>query len=536
MTQLATMENQLADVQANKEIAKARLGFLKGNKPVPPELAMPATGKTPMELTRDRLTQLEEKLATLREKYTDQHPAVVATLAEIRDARSNAAAALRPNPDQRPGGGTAALSPAERAALAKQMADLEIEVTGLEAREQVLRQRVAAYNKNMSNVSAGELEGMRLMRTVDTQRNLMNSLSEKLGATRLQEQAEGRGIKVIDMATLPNQPSSSPINRLILLGAALGLAVGAGAAGLIEYVTQPIETEDEASRLTGLPVLGWVPTVERAVPASGRDEAPLNFFQDPERFGIAIEGCRTVRTALDSLAREQPLRTLMITSAGPREGKSTMLLNLALALREGDRRVIVVDSDLRRPVLHRAFRAHAEVGVADLLLGKMSWAEVTQPVSERLGFVATGAVNASNPAALLSPERVVKLLSAPRASDDLVIFDSAPVLAISDNLVLGSRVDGVILVVRAGHTQPRELIRAKRRLEQLGTTVLGLLVNHVSPRDTRRYYSRYGDYYAPSALPRSMWHPVQWYRARRAGTKPASTSAAREAAKRRQGR
>ena len=516
LTKLAQMENSLADIQASKEIAKVRLNFLKGGKD--------ATGKplaSPERLTiqqlRDRLAQLEEKLAALSEKYTDQHPLVMATQAEIKQVQGSLGSTLQSLQDPRPAT-QIKLGAAERAALVKQLADLEVEISSLDAKEEVLKQRIASLSRNLSNLSADEMQVSGLLRRVETQRSLYSLLSEKLGTSRVQEQGEARGLRVIDLASLPLVPSSSAANKMILLGLLGAVGLGAGVAALIEYLNPPIETEDDVTQVTGLPVLGWLPTLEIVEFKKGAVREPLSFGEPPTPNSLPVEGCRSIRTTIESLSRHRPLRTIMLTSPGPREGKSTVLLNLAWVFWELGRRLVVVDSDLRRPALHRALRSPAESGLVELLKANVSWDQVRQPIREDFSLVPAGSRAAASPGDLLSSDKIRKLLDLLKERADLVLFDSAPVLAVSDNLTLASMLDGVILVVRSGHTQRRDLIRAKEQLEKVGAPILGVVLNRVSPRASRRYYVRYADYYGASdrLRPRkNPWNPQSWWRRRR---------------------
>ena len=509
LTKLAQTESVLADTQASKEIAKVRLSFLRGGKDASGKPLSSAIKVTLQEL-RDRLAQLEERLAGLLDKYTEQHPLVVKTQAEIKDVQQRLQETHQAVQDPRPGT-QVRLGPAERAALAKQMAGLEVEISTLEAREKVLTDRIASFSRNLPTLSAQEMEGLRLLRKVESQRNLFLSLSERLGTARIQEQAAGRGLRVIDLAAIPVVPTRTPIKKLIIMGVFLALGLGGGVATLIEYFNQPLETEDDVTQATGLPVLGWLPSVETALTGRDRDKEPLSFVESPMTHSLPVEGCRTIRTSLVSLGQRRSLRTIMLASPGPQEGKSTVLLNLGWVFWELGRRLVVVDSDLRRPSLHRALRSPCQSGIADLLTSNVPWEKVQRPIKQDFLLLPAGPTKVANPGAVLTADKIQKLFDLLKERADLVLFDSPPVLAVSDNLILASMVDGVILVVRAGHTQRGDLIRAKEQFESVGAPLLGVVLNRVSPRETRRYYARYADYYGPTET-KKLWRRGSWWR------------------------
>jgi len=509
---VAQLESSLADVQTSKEIAKVRLSALKGGKEAAGASVSTATGRARQQV-RDRLRDLEEKLATLLEKYTDQHPLVVSTLAEIDQARATLGATLQGTQDS-PASPGARLRPADRAMLAKDITDVEVELSTLEAREEVFKQRIGILSRSLTSVNRGDLEGMTAVRKVEATRSLYNLLSERLGTARMQEQAESRGVRVIDYASLPTASRSTPLQRQILLGLLLGLGLSSGIATAIEYFKQPVDTEEDVAQATGLPVLGWLPLVRNGHPKTSAEARPLSFAQNPTRWSIPLEGCRAIRTSVESLSQERPLQSIMLASPGPREGKSTVLVNLGWVFWELGRRLVVVDADLRRPTLHRALRSTPSLGITDLLTAKASWEKVRRPIKEDFVLLPGSTTVVANPGALLRTEKVRGLLDLLKDSADLILFDSAPVLAVSDNLLLASLVDGVILVVRAGHTQRRDLIRAKQRLEGVGARLLGVVLNQVSPSETRRYYTRYASYYTPGDVfphQRRLWDPRSWW-------------------------
>ena len=428
----------------------------------------------------------------------------LATLSEIKEVRANVAQTIQSSQKPRPSV-TLRLGTAERAALAKQMADLAVELFSLDAKEAVLKQRVAVAGRTASTLSAVDGEASRLARAVETQRNLLSGLSDKLAAVRVQEQSDGHTVRVIDLASLPQHPSNSAAARWMLFGLLGGLGLGIGLAACVEYFNQPIETEDEVARFVGLPILGWLPTERGMVSQREPRPEPLNFFTAAAPQSLAAEGCRTIRTNLESMARHHAMRTVMVASAGPREGKSTVVLNLALVFHEVGRRVVIVDADLRRPSLQRAVGSSAEKGLADVLSGNLPWPEAVQQVKEGLLFLPAGAVNPTQQGSVLNRERVERLLGVAKAHADLVLLDSAPVLAVADTLVLASLVDGVVLVVRAGHTQRQELRAAKEQLDKMGAHLLGVVINRVSAGRRRRHYARYGSYYSPDAPALHGW-------------------------------
>ena len=182
----------------------------------------------------------------------------MAVRSEIDDARARLKAALQPSQSPRPAG-VAPLKPVESAQLARQMAELEVEIISAQAREENVKQRIARAKRSLSAMNAREQEYSALVRATENQAKLADMLSEKLTGARIGEQSQLRGMEVIDLAALPRQPSSKGPLKIILMGLLGGLGLGAGLALVREYATQVIETEQEVVQTTGLQVLGSIP-------------------------------------------------------------------------------------------------------------------------------------------------------------------------------------------------------------------------------------------------------------------------------------
>lgn len=496
---LAQMENTLVEIQINREIARTRLAVLKG---APAADSKPSAGVVAsLQNVRerqlgDRLATLRDDLAKLRQRYTDEHPLVLANVGEIKELEARM---------KTEGGGVAPPPPpptqsvGDRAVLAKQIGDLEIEVSALEAREEALKPRVTRLSRELSSGDADEIERGKIVRRVQAQRNLYEMLSEKLGTARIQEQAERPGIRVIDLAPLPTSPSSSSTMNRLFFGLVASFGLGMAVAALLEFQKLPVDTEADVERLTGLPILGWLPVVPPPPgPRPAKDAGPVSFVDSPTAPAIAVEGLRSVRTMLELMSHDDKIRTVMIASAGPSEGKSTILLNLGWVFWERGQRVLLIDSDLRRPTLHRALKQASSPGLSDILTGQGGLSDVRHTVQDGFDFVAAGVT--TTPGALLSRDNIARLLTAAKETAEVVLFDTAPVLAVSDNLVLASMVDGVILVVRNGHTPRRDVVRAKEHLDKVGASLLGVVINRVSRSATQRHYAPYAESYTPSGL------------------------------------
>lgn len=205
----------------------------------------------------------------------------------------------------------------------------------------------------------------------------------------------------------------------------------------------------------------------------------------------AAEAIRTLRTNLQYLSLDKPLKSILVTSALPAEGKTTIASNLALALADAGNRTIIAGVDLRKPSVHKLFGCDHTVGVTTILTGHTTLGQALQSTSHpNLKLLASGPVP-PNPAEMLGSQAMRSLVEELRDQADVVVYDAAPIIAVTDAALLSPAVDGTLLVVRIGYT-PRELARqAKEQLEKVSATVLGVVANRYDVRRGQAYYYYY---------------------------------------------
>ena len=328
-------------------------------------------------------------------------------------------------------------------------------------------------------------ERSRLERLVSRYQITYNNLSKSLEDLRLAEAQTTDNI----ILTTPAQPATGPIRPRVLFNTLLalivGLLLGLGIAFLIEYLDDTVKTPDHVRDLTGLATLGTVVMLEGVSP----DERMVARMS-PKSLGA--EAYRVLRTNLQFSDLDKPLRTLICTSAEPGEGKSTTITNLAFAMAQTDKRVILVDADLRRPSLHRMLRMPNNVGLSTALLDKehdpaLYLQETDDP---NLRVMTTGPLP-PNPAEMLNSSRMHEMIKLLTSEADIVLLDTPPVLAVADTSILASQVDGTLLVVWAGRTRGEMLAQAAERLRSVGVMPLGVVLNKLTQRRSGYYYNTY---------------------------------------------
>jgi capsular exopolysaccharide synthesis family protein len=289
---------------------------------------------------------------------------------------------------------------------------------------------------------------------------------------------------------VPSSAVSPKPLRDALLGAVLGLLLGIGLAFLIDYLDDSVETRSEMQRAVGhgVPVLAEIPTVPGWKKKSGAYLITRAVPSAP-----AAEAYRTLRTSVEFLGLDKEIPTFQVTSARSDEGKTTTIANLGVALARAGRKVFVVSADLRRPRLHEFFGLSNEIGLTSVLLGEVALndALLAVPGEPRLALLAAGPPP-PNPSELLSSARMDQIVASLQKGADVVLFDSPPVLPVSDSLVLAGLVDATLLVASAGESSRRALHRAYELLRQVDAQVVGMVLNNADDTASDRYGYGYG--------------------------------------------
>jgi capsular exopolysaccharide synthesis family protein len=308
-------------------------------------------------------------------------------------------------------------------------------------------------------------------------------------------------VTVAESAVPPAKPIGLSPLYYAVIGALAGFSSAVGVVVLLKYLDRSFETDADVSRVLSLPTLGTIPQLkgkERSSPLS------LALAEPP----LAIsEAYRVLRTNIRFASPDRSLKALLITSAEPLAGKSTVASNLAIVCAQGGLRVVIVDADLRRPNQHRLFGVDNRAGLTDLLAGDVTDVEecMLETGIDGLRLIPSGYVP-PNPSELLGSNKMEVVLERIKEQADLVILDSPPALAVTDPVVLGPRVDGAILTVMAKRTSQDVASRAYEALTKVGTTVLGAVLVGTK-RESGTYY-----YYPTKKQPlkRAKWKPSTW--------------------------
>ncbi len=305
-------------------------------------------------------------------------------------------------------------------------------------------------------------------------------------------------LSVVEPAASPVAPISPRPLLNTLLAAILGLLIAAGIAFVAEYLIDAIKDSDDVQEVSGLSTLG---TIAKMKGDGGRSEIYQVAALLYPRSGVA-EAYRTLRTNIEFSSVDAPIRTLLVTSAIPGEGKTVTAANLAVVFAQAGRRVLLVDADLRKPGVHLMFDMPNAHGLTTLLRSDEVSLDAIAQVTEQdnLRILTTGPLP-PNPAELMGSQRMRTVLEILRSSADLVILDSPPLQAVTDSALLSSLMDGTLFVVDAGRSRRRSVRLGREALARAGANVLGAVLNRVPHRARSDYADYYGGVYGSEAGP-----------------------------------
>jgi len=379
------------------------------------------------------------------------------------------------------------------------------QLSALEQQEGGLRQLLAEAEKKALDLNLMEIEYNRLKRTNDNNEKLYGLVLERSKEAGLTQALRVNNIQVLAPAATGPIPVEPRMTLILAAGVVAGLVLGLGAALGRERMDRTIKSLDELEQRLHLVPLGSLPELPNAVLAGGKGRRRRSITGTPpelvtlEQPGSAFaENVRAVRTNLLFMSPDQPFRRLLVTSAQPGEGKTTVASALAIAMAQAGQRVILVDCDLRRPRLHKIFgqpqgRSSLSESLLDPAHLDLATARTDLP---RLSVLPAGPTP-PNPAELLQSDSFRHLLTRLEREFDLVILDSPP-LVVTDAAILATRVDGSVMVVRRGTSDRRDVQRARRAISDVGGSLIGAVLNAVRVSDGGYGYGYgYGEAYGP---------------------------------------
>jgi capsular exopolysaccharide synthesis family protein len=389
----------------------------------------------------------------------------------------------------------------------KLMAAVRSQIEALKARIQAMDNLRASSSTQIAAAPATESEEAQLSQQVQTVQKMSEDLQAELQKAKMAEAVEAGQVEIVDLATVPYSPIASGATRRVALGVVVALLLGIGLAVVVDGMNTSIRRRTDIERLLQVPGLAVIPRLVRSTPVDrglqkalpqragngrkpGKKRSIHELVTVTDMRSASAEAYRTLRTNLIFSQSVQTLRTVVVTSASPGEGKTTTAANLAVSFAHHGMRVLLVDCDLRRGRLHKIFEIPREPGMTELVLGREETESVLRQTDVTGLYVISSGNLPPNPSELLGGDRMRKVLAQLSEAFDLIVIDTPPLLAASDGAILATLSDGVVVVLRAGSTESDAAQQAIQQLTGVGARVVGAVLN-----DPDAKVPTYGGYY-----------------------------------------
>jgi capsular exopolysaccharide synthesis family protein len=420
---------------------------------------------------REQEAEVERKVAELSVEYGERHPTMINARAEVRDLRNKIQTEVN-----------------------KIVKGLENEVGVMRVREATLRASLEDMKKRAAKANKASIQLRALEREATANRTLLETFLARFKETSAQEDlnAQTADARIISLAEVPDKPSF-PKKRLMIALAFVGSTIiGLMLVFTIEQLDAGFRSGEQIERVTGVPVLGLVPILS-GLGRIGTSPETYIVEHPTSAFGESI---RTLHTSILLSRVDDPPKSILITSSLPKEGKTVIAACLARLRGKAGQKVVVVDADMRHPNIHRVFGVPLQPGLTELLAGEATFEEVVRKDEATGAHVIAAGRPVPNPPDLLASEQMKRFLGALTKAYDLVVFDSPPVVAVSDARILSNAVDMTVFVVRWADTRREVVGQGLKQIAMSGGHLAGVVLSLVNAKKHARYgYGDSGYYY-----------------------------------------
>jgi capsular exopolysaccharide synthesis family protein len=492
-SRISRLSEAVTETQTRRIAVASRVGELRRAANAQDPMAMNAPellSSGPLQALRASLEQLRRERDGLAPRYGDNAQQMLALSGRIREVEGSIQREVR-----------------------NVLESAEAELRAVRRTEGDLRGALTQAQQEGLALNLREIEYGQLLRERDNNAKLYGIVLERTKETDLSKLMRVNNVRVLDEALLPASPVRPRVPINIGIGVLAGLVLGLLLANVVIQSDRTMRSEDDVIDELRSTFLGLIPKIGarpsnryRYGPSKAEiDEKPItnpDLVVHSHPTSVVAEACRVIRTNLLFMSPDEPFQTIMVASSDPREGKTTVAISLAITLAQSGKKVLLVDTDLRRPRVHKAFGKRPVVGITSVLVNEATLDEAIEDTEiENLELLPCGPIP-PNPAELLHSHRFQDLLEQLKKKYDRIVFDTPPVGAVTDALVIGPQLDGTILVTRA-----RKTVRARARsvlsqLRSLGTRIAGVVLNDVDlAQDGNGSYYAYAGRYEYKATP-----------------------------------
>jgi succinoglycan biosynthesis transport protein ExoP len=421
------------------------------------------------------LGDLQQQQAQLAEKYGERHPEMVRIATAIRTTQAK-----------------------YDIEVGKILESVRAEYEAALSQERSLVNALEGQKREALGLNRKGIEYSVLSRDAESNRQIYEALLQRTKETGISSELRTSNIRVVDAAEVPTVPVLPRRSRDLMMAMIAGSILAFGLVFLFEYMDNRIKSPQELRRHLGLPFLGMVPRIDASGPTLLHEGAPAAF----------AEAIRSVRTNVLFSSAEEGARSIVVTSAGPGEGKSLVSSNLSISLAQAGQRVLHIDADMRRPRVHEIFETTQEPGLSNLLVSDCKPSEAVRKTSVQNLWILPAGMIPPNPAELLGSKRCTEYFSRLSEHFDWVVVDSPPIMAVADAAIVANSATGVVFVVGSDQTSRHSAKAAIEQLQAVGAHMIGAVLNRADVHRNPYYYSAYyrkdySRYYAKATPPRA---------------------------------
>ncbi|MDK9708663.1 MAG: polysaccharide biosynthesis tyrosine autokinase [Desulforhopalus sp.] len=423
-------------------------------------------GNEVLKRLRETIFKARQNINELSKKFGEKHPSMIKANDEISELISQ-----------------------QHAEINRVIASTRNSYELAKSQEKNLEELLTTTKSELLNLNEKFIQYSIMKRDVDANRLVYESLTSSIKKEGVTEQSSSVNVWVIKNAALPVAPSKPNIKRNLMIGLLLGLMAGIGCAFLIEYLDNTVKSEKDLENRYGLTVLGSVEKLKE----KGKN---IESYVVQKPLSPLAESYRLIRSGLLLSSAERPPQTILVTSMGPGEGKTSTTINIARVFSQGGKKVLIIDCDMRRPRVHTVFSMQNDKGLSNYLTGNLSENIIHKVAGEEIFVITSGSIP-PNPSDLVGSKKLKVLIEKMAENFDFVLIDSPPVQSVTDSLALTQLVDGTVVVVKAGGTTYEMVESGLKKLKDVQCHFLGFVLNGLSKSHAPgAYYSGYTAYYA----------------------------------------
>jgi succinoglycan biosynthesis transport protein ExoP len=436
-------------------------------------VTIPAIASDPtVQALHLQIITAEQNITDMSKKYGRKHPAMIAAVNDLKGLKEK-----------------------EQQEIRRVIESIKNNYELARATEENFRSLGAQTKAQTLTLNEKFIQYGALKRENETNKQLFDAIVKKIKEQNITQDIQTVDVWVVEKADVPKSPAKPNTSHNILMGLLMGLLGGVGLAFFVEYLDNTIKSVEDTETRLGVPVLGVVTLLKekgKSMDLIVRDE-PQSAF---------AESYKSLRTSILLSSAVNPPRNILITSVSPGEGKTVTSVNLAMTIAQAEHKVLLVDSDLRKPRIHKIFRIDNSKGLSTYLAGASDMDIIRPTSTSNLNIIPSGPIP-PNPSELLSSSRMSDLLQRLNDLYDIIIWDTAPLLTVTDSLILSKVLDGTIIVARAGEATYDDVRRGVKSLQDIEAHFIGVVINALEITHGDYYYQRYYNYsYGKQGTPR----------------------------------